>query len=125
MSYLLPESFYVQFCYNKRNGERMEAKMYLILHASFLWPLYFIFAVSFFCYNMVYHSSLNHFYSCYRKKSFLSNLNFSLTGVLLDDSANAAGQGSLDMFADGINANNRKIPDKLVQNRLLIKPVSH
>jgi len=38
-----------------------------------------------------------------------------LTGTLLDDSANAAGLGSPDMlFTDGINANNRKIPDKLV-----------
>jgi hypothetical protein len=64
---------------------------------------------------MVYHSTLNPLlFSCHGKKSFLSNLNFSLTGTLLDDSANAAGLGSLDTFADGINANNRKIPDKLV-----------
>lgn len=42
-------------------------------------------------------------------------------GTLLDDSAIAAGLGSLDTFADGINANNRKIPDKLISKKLNIQ----
>lgn len=46
------------------------------------------------------------------KEDILSNLNFCLTGVQSDDSAQAA--ESLNLLADGVNANKKVLPDKLV-----------